>query len=140
MAKAKGSNRMQRVTEVGIDIEDRPGALYEVLKRLKEAKVSLLGVWGFPTSEGKGRVLLVPKDPAKCRKALEGTYGGFVSRPAYWVTGSDRVGALLETLAPAADAGVNVHALTALATGGKFAGAVFVDDPEPLRRALGLKA
>jgi hypothetical protein len=89
---------------------------------------------------GKAQLDLVPKDPEKLEKAAAA--GGITLSPrkqAFLVQGTDRPGACAQTLKKLADAGINMHAIQAIAGGGRRYGMILwpkKDQFEAAARAL----
>ena len=135
MAKA------QRITAFTMSLEDKPGALLSIMKRFKEQKVNLAGVWGYTMGPGQAEVLIVGKDPEKVRAALRSSGASFTERTGFFSKGADKVGALLDSLQVISDAGINLDAANAIAVGGKYGSYFWVKEEDAARaeRALGGK-
>jgi len=132
---------VKRVTYFSIDIEDRPGALADVCAALRDNKVNLKGLWGFGMGPGKAQVILVPQNPKQFQKASSAAGYAAKAGTAFYLSGTDRVGALCKTLDLAKSAGINLHAMDAIAFGGKFGAYIWGEEnnTENLARALGAK-
>jgi prephenate dehydratase len=131
---------IRRITAFVTSLDDRPGSLLELMTLLKETKVNLAGLWGYTMGPGQAEVLLVAKDDKKLHAALVKAGRQFTQRSAFLLKGTDRVGALLETLRTFAEAEINLEAANAIAIGGKFGAYFWMKEEEIARaeRALGL--
>lgn len=131
--------KVQRVKYFMAHLEDKPGALLEVMQKLKEKKVSLGGLWGFGTQGGKAQLFVVARDPARLKRAWKSAGLLAEEGTGFWVSGADRPGALNTTLKALADAGVNIHAVDAIAVGGRFGSFIWVEPGDVARagKALG---
>jgi len=125
--------KVQRVTYFMANLEDKPGELLKVMQDLKAKKIALRGLWGFATHSGKAQLFVVTKKVEKLRDfwkssgllAEEGT--GFL------IQGNDRLGVMIKSLQAIADGGLNIHAVDAIATKGRYASFVWVN-PEDVQR------
>jgi|RhiMetdeSRZDD1v2_1073273.scaffolds.fasta_scaffold79057_1 hypothetical protein len=132
--------KIRRVTYFMANLEDKPGELLKIMQDLKVQKIGLKGFWGFGTHSGKAQLFVLAKKVEKLRKfwqesgllAEEGT--GFLIR------GDDKTGAMIESLQALADAGLNIHAIDAIAAKGSYASFVWVqrEDVEKAAEALGV--
>jgi hypothetical protein len=132
---------VKRVTYFSIDIADRPGVLADVCAAMRDHKVNLKGLWGFGMGPGRAQIILVPQNPRQFQKASRSA--GYVTKEgtAFYLTGTDRVGALCKTLDLVKSAGINLHAMDAVAFGGKFGAYIWGEEnnTEKLAKALGAK-
>ena len=130
-----------KLTYLKASLEDKSGALLEVLRKLKSKNLGLLGLWAYGVADGKTELYLIPKNPEKVKNALQAS-GELVNEgTGLWIKGTDKAGALLKPLEAAANAGINIVVTHALAVGGKF-GSIFRVAPEhvdKMSRALGAK-
>lgn len=133
--------KAQRVTAFTTSLEDRPGSLLELMKMFKEKKVNLAGLWGYTMGPGRAEALIVPKDAEKCRAALKNAGKSFTERTGFYVKGTDKVGALLDSLQAFSNGGVNLDAANAIAVGGKFGAYFWVknENVSSAEKALGIK-
>lgn len=100
--------RRKDMKQVSVFVENRPGSLMEVTKRLSEAEVNIRAVASFDTPEF-GILRLVVDAPEKAKEAL--TKLGFVVR-IYEVMGAelqDEKGNLNHMLSVLADGEINVN-------------------------------
>ena len=130
---------VQRVTVNRIAIEDRPGALQEVLTAAADSDSNILHLAAFSVGVGKGEVYLVPdksdalKDYAKSKGMELEEYAGFL------LSGIDRSGVGATVTKPIADAGVNIVLSSANVVGGDYYLLIVVEqkDADATAKALG---
>jgi len=134
------ADKTRRVEYYYVTVPDRPGEGKKVLSALKESNVNLLAYLGFPSGDGNSQLDLVPED-ADALKQAAGKAGLKLSdsKRAFLIQGDDRAGAVGDTLAKLADAGVNVTAATATTAEGKYGLVLWVSptDYERAAKALG---
>jgi len=101
-----------------VTVRDAPGEGQRILSALQESGVNLLAYLGFPLGGGRSQIDLVPEDPDALKHVAEqlGTPLSEAKR-AFLVQGDDRVGAVADTTAKLAEAGINVTAAAATAAG-----------------------
>jgi hypothetical protein len=101
-----------------VTVPDAPGEGQRILSALQERGVNLLAYLGFPVGGGRSQIDLVPEDPDGLNDVAEqlGTALSEAKR-AFLVQGDDRVGAVADTTAKLAAAGINVTAAAATAAG-----------------------
>jgi hypothetical protein len=101
-----------------VTVPDAPGEGQRILSALQERGVNLLAYLGFPVGGGRSQIDLVPEDPDGLNDVAEqlGTALSEAKR-AFLVQGDDRVGAVADTTAKLAEAGINVTAAAATAAG-----------------------
>jgi hypothetical protein len=101
-----------------VTVPDAPGEGQRILSALREGGVNLLAYLGFPVGGGRSQIDLVPEDPDGLKDVAEqlGTALSEAKR-AFLVQGDDRVGAVADTTAKLAEAGINVTAAAATAAG-----------------------
>jgi hypothetical protein len=101
-----------------VTVPDAPGEGQRILSALQEGEVNLLAYLGFPVGGGRSQIDLVPEDPDGLKDVAEqlGTALSEAKR-AFLVQGDDRVGAVADTTAKLAEAGINVTAAAATAAG-----------------------
>jgi len=132
---------VKRVTYYSIDVADRPGVLADMCAVLRENKVNLKGLWGFGMGPGRAQIILIPQNPKQFQKASRAA--GYTAKEgtAFYLTGTDRVGALCKTLDQVKSAGINIHAMDAVAIGGKFGAYIWGEEKnaDQLAKAIGAK-
>lgn len=132
--------KVERVSYFMANVDDKPGVLLQMMRDFKSKNINLAGLWGFGTHGGKAQVFVIAKNPDKLRKAWK-TSGMLAEEgTGFLIRGADRPGALIKSLQALADKNVNIHALDALAVGGRFGSFIWVNpaDVEKAARALGV--
>jgi hypothetical protein len=101
-----------------VTVPDAPGEGQRILSALREGGVNLFAYLGFPVGGGRSQIDLVPEDPDALKDVAE-QLGTALSegRRAFLIQGDDRVGAVADTTAKLAEAGINVTAAAATAAG-----------------------
>jgi hypothetical protein len=134
---------VRKVDLFSVDIAHKTGEGAKVLGVFRDAGVSFLAAWGYPTKGKKARLDLVAADRAAFTKAAK--KAGIVLGPkqtAFLVEGEDQTGALAGMMGKLAEAGINVFAAQALCAGeGRFGGVITVgaDDVKKAAKLLGAK-
>ncbi len=123
-----------------ITVPDRTGAGVQILGALKEAGVSLIGMWGYPIKGKKSRIDFVPVDPkafAKAAKQLKLEVGP--KQNAICWAGEDRHGAAADAASKLAAAGINIFAAQVICSGeGRFGGLIQVAQEDVKKAAKAL--
>ncbi len=119
-------------------VEDRPGALLALVTELKKQNMDLIGLKGV-SHGAQGDVLLIPKNPDKFRSGWSGKV--VEEGTLFFLSGTNTVGALEQSLDALAKADVNIVAVEAEALGTRFGAFVWVapQDVEKTSKALGVK-
>ena len=131
---------VQRVMVNRIAIEDRPGALQEVLSAAADSNSNILHLAAFSVGAGKGEAYLVPdktealEQYARSKGVELEEYAGFL------VSGIDRSGIGAEVTKPIADAGVSIVLSSANVVGGDYYLLIVVEqrDAESTAKAIGV--
>jgi hypothetical protein len=120
-------------------VEDRPGALAEVLKAPAETRADLQVVMGYREGgEHQAVIELCPIGGKKLTAVMAGKGLGPSTIPTLLVVGDNRPGLGQAMASAVAEAGINISFLVAQAVGRKFS-AVFGFGSEPdAARAAGL--
>jgi hypothetical protein len=131
------SDRVRKVDYFYVMVPNTAGQATKVLSGLAEQGVNLLAFSGFP-SKGKGQLDLVPENSAALTRAAR-KLGLKLSKKksGFLLQGQDRVGAMTRTLRTLSGARINITAMDALATGGRFA-AIFWVKPKNVAKAARL--
>ena len=116
---------MAKIKQFTIPLENRPGALAEVVRTLGSAKVNILSLLG--TAQGtSGSVELVVEEARRARKALDDARITYQETTAEGYELPNKPGALADYLGKLATKGVNLNSICATATkGGKKAVLVY---------------
>jgi hypothetical protein len=101
-----------------VTVPDAPGEGQRILAALQESGVNLLAYLGFPLGGGRSQIDLVPEDPDALKHVAEQLETPLSeAKRAFLVQGDDRVGAVADTTAKLAEAGINLTAAAATAAG-----------------------
>jgi len=119
---------MKRVKTFTVDLTDKPGDLATVVGACREAKVEMLGCWGWAMGDGKGAACFLAKEPAQFEATLKKLGRKYKQMDACWTEGADTLGVFNDLVQTAAKAGVNLHAANATGTAGKFCSVFFADE------------
>jgi len=131
------ANRISQVTAVTLRIEDRVGALADMLDLLRESGMSMVAI---ASQRRTGTALMViPTDLEAIRKLARDQGILLSQRQVFLVEGDDGVGVLCDVARKIADAGINIEDVAALSTAEKYAAVfTFADaDMEAVGEALG---
>jgi len=112
------------------DLSDKPGALASFTDRLREAGISLAGLWGYSGERGKARFCCVPNDERKFRRFAKAARLRAEEGRTFFRSGADRPGALVKTLDEIARAGINLHGIEVIAAGGRYGCFLWVDEDD----------
>jgi hypothetical protein len=119
---------------------NKTGEGAKLLGALKDAGVSLIGLWAYPVKGKKAQFDVVPVDPkafTKAAKKLKLEVGAKQSAIAW--AGEDRMGAVADAAAKLAAAGIGVIATQAMCSGeGRFGSLIQVaaDDVKKAAKVL----
>jgi hypothetical protein len=133
------ADSVRRVEYFYVTVPNQPGEGDRILSALRDGGVNLLAYLGFPADEGASQIDLVPEDPEALRAAAE--QAGLTlseAKQAFLVQGDDRVGAVADTTAKLAGAGMNVTAAAATGAGSGRFGMILWVDPADYERAAGV--
>jgi hypothetical protein len=108
------------MADFAIMLPDRPGELAKMSASLKDAGIGLVGLWGYGGVNGKARFYCVPENAERFRDFVMKEGLEFAEGLTIYLSGPDRGGALVETLDRIASAGVNLHAIQAVAVQGDY--------------------
>lgn len=133
---------IRKVDYFKVGVADKAGEGARLLGILKDAKVNLLALTGFPRGR-RAQIDLVPQDATAFKKAMKKAgvaLGG--KKTLFLVQGEDRVGAVAEILDKLGAAGINVTAVDAMTDGkGRFGGILWVKPKDMAKacRILGVR-
>lgn len=132
---------VKRVDYYYATVANRAGQGAKIMDAFRDAKVNFLAVHAFPQGN-TSQIDFFPENSRAFEKAAkeQGLKLG-PKRTAFLVQGNDKIGAVAEVLRKLADAKVNVTALDAISTGGKYGALVWVkrDKVNKAARALGAR-
>lgn len=112
--------QIEPATYYSIDTEDKTGQLAEINAALLEKNVPLRAIWGFGTTGGSAKVVVVPNDPESFKIATRNFNWKLTEGGCFWITGQDKTGALVDLLKKIAKENLSILALDAVALEGKF--------------------
>lgn len=128
----------KRMTYFKAQVEDKPGALLALAADLKEKNIDLLGLKGV-SHANHGDVLVIPKNPDKLRAAWTATGAMMEEGTLFFLSGVNKVGALVGSLDALARADINIVAIEAGGVGTRFGAFVWVapNEVEKTAKVLG---
>ncbi|TMG84613.1 MAG: hypothetical protein E6H78_09190 [Betaproteobacteria bacterium] len=134
------SDRVRKVDYFYVMVPNTAGQGAKVLAGLAEHGVNLLAFSGFPSGR-QGQLDLVPENSATLTRAAKKLKLKLSKKKSgFLLQGSDRPGAMVKTLDQLAQARINVTAVDALATGGRFAAILWVKPKNVAKAAKLLRA
>ena len=135
------ADAVRRVDYYYATLPNRAGQGARILDMFRKEGVNLLAVHAFPDGN-KAQIDFFPEDSrAFLRAAKKADLKVSPRRTAFLVRGKDRIGAVARVLGKLGDAGINVTALDAVATGDRYGALVWVrrDKVNRAARVLGAK-
>ncbi len=126
------------MSDFAINLPDRPGELARLASMLREADVSLVGLWGYGPGQDKARFYCVPERAEQFRNFARSAGFDVTEGTTFYLTGVDRPGALVEWLDKIAGAGINLQAIEAVGIHVEFGCFIWAipDDQERLKKML----
>ena len=115
-------------------VPNKAGEGAKILSALRGERINLLFFCGFPRGRN-AQIDFVPKNGPAFRKAARKIGLAVTKNTAFLVQGKDRPGAIAAIVSKLADAGVNITAVDAVATGGGRYGAILWVKPTAVRKA-----
>ena len=124
-----------------IPIGTEPGSLAEIYRAFKKEGINILSSWAYHMGPTQAQAHFYPADLEKTKAVLAKMKIDYAVEKVIYVEGDDKIGAYLEVLEKASEAGVNIEASDCLAIGGKFASVLFAEEDviARLKQSLGLK-
>jgi len=121
---------MAKIKQFTITVENRSGAVAEIVKALGKAKVNVLSLLG--TSQGtSGTIQLVAEDARRAKKALDEAKISYQETAAEEYELPNKAGALAQYLEKLAAKGVNLSSIHATSSkGGHMAVVVYTVEAE----------
>jgi hypothetical protein len=134
------ADKIRRVDYCYVQVQDRPGEAARVLGALRDQGVSLMSMTAFPTGAGNAQIDVVAGKGDLDKAAAKAGLKLSAKKPAFFITGADRAGAVAEILERLAKANVNVTATNAACGQSGFGMIVWVkpSDVDAASRALGI--
>jgi prephenate dehydratase len=130
------------MTYFAFSLPHQPGALASFARQVAEAKINLLGLWGYASGHEEPRFSCVPESPKAFGDLLKSSGIEAEEGTTCYCSDRDRPGALVETLDRIAEAGISLDAIESVAMDDRFGCFIWTDesDREGLRRVLGIKS
>jgi len=127
---------VQKVDHYSASIPNKTGEGARVLSALRDAGINFIGLWAYPSARGKAQLEMIPENSAALPKAAKKA-GLAVSKKqtAFFVSGEDHPGAVADSLAKLAQAGINVGAIQAVCGGAVRYGAIIFLPQKDVRKA-----
>ena len=120
----------KRTKYFSIPVPHKPGELARFAKHMRDAKVNLVGLWGFGMGPDRAELLAIPENAAQFQKALGGTSWKANERTCFQLSGEDQLGALCGIADALAAAGVNLEAVGMMGMGGLCSGLLWCDEKD----------
>ena len=128
------ADTVRQVDYFHLQVPDKAGEAAKVLRALKDAGVNLLAFSGFP--EGRRAQLdFIPVDAAAFKSVAKANKWKVVGpKRGFLIQGDDRVGAIADLADKLANAKINVTAIDAVCTDGRY-GALCWVAPRDVKKA-----
>ena len=98
-----------------------PGELAQFAQQLRDAGISLVGLWGDTAGAGpESRFSCVPESPPAFRVFMQSAQFPLEEGQTFYCTGEDRPGALIDALRKIGEAGINIDTIESVAAGDRF--------------------
>jgi hypothetical protein len=107
---------MEKMTQLTVMLENRPGSLSHVVGTLAKAKVNIRAI-SINDGVHHGVLKVVPDDAGKAGKALKKAGLGFSEQKVYALSVADRPGGLAEVCSRLAGKGINLDFIYGSACG-----------------------
>jgi len=116
---------MAKAKQLSVSVDNKPGAVAEIVRTLGNAKVNILALAAW--AEGPaGTVQVIVEDSRRAKKALDDARISYQEQSIDQIELANKPGALAKTLDQLAGKGVNLNMIYATTTkGGKKAVAVY---------------
>ena len=117
-----------------VQVPHKAGQGAKILRTLKDAGVNLVAFSGFPAGR-RAQLDFIPADAAAFKSAVKANKWMVVGpKRGFWIQGDDRVGAVADIVGKLADARINVTAIDAICTEGRY-GALCWVAPRDVKKA-----
>jgi len=116
------------VTNFAFSLPNRPGELARFTQQLRDAGISMLGLWGDVAHNDKPRLSCVPESPETFRAFVKSAGIETEEGRAFYLTDANRPGALTESLETIGEAGINIDAIEAVSADGQFGCFLWADE------------
>lgn len=129
--------RKQTVQKIAI--EDRPGALQELLSSIADSGANVVFMVALAAGAGKGAAYVIADKPEALKDAIQSTELAVEELTGFLLGGADKVGLGAEVTTPLSDAGINIVLSAATVAAGEYQLLILVDPQyiEAAAKALG---
>lgn len=125
---------VQKQTVQKIAIEDRPGALQELLSSIGDSGANVVFMIALSAGAGKGAAYVIADKPEALKDAVKSTELAVEELTGFLLSGADKVGLGAEVTTPLSDAGINIVLSAATVAAGEYQLLILVD-PEYIEAA-----
>jgi len=125
---------VQKQTVQKTAIEDRPGALQELLSSIGDSGANVVFMIALSAGAGKGAAYVIADKPEVLKDAVKSTELAVEELTGFLLSGADKVGLGAEVTTPLSDAGINIVLSTATVAAGEYQLLILVD-PEYIEAA-----
>jgi hypothetical protein len=128
------ADTIRQVDYFYMHVPHKTGEAAKALRALKDAGVNLLAFSGFPEGR-RGQLDFIPADAAAFKHVAKANKWKLVGpKRAFVIQGDDRVGAIADVVGTLGDAKINVTAVDAICTDGRY-GALCWVAPRDVKKA-----
>lgn len=128
------ADMIRQVDYFYVQVPHKTGEGAKALRALKDAGVNLVAFSGFPAGR-RAQLDFVPADAASFKSVARANKWKVVGpKRGFLIQGDDRVGAIADIVGKLADARINVTAIDAVCTGGRY-GALCWVAPRDFKKA-----
>ncbi len=130
------AQQISKVEYYSIMIPNKTGEGARLLRTFSDARVNLVGLWGYPKGAGKAQLDIVPADiKAFAAVAKKAKIKVGKKLTGFLLQGADKVGAGTDAFERLAAAKINVHAVQAISSGRGYYGMLLQVAPKDTRKA-----
>jgi hypothetical protein len=127
------ADTIRQVEYFYVELPHKVGEGARMLRTLKDAGVNLLAFSGFPSGR-RAQLDFIPADVTAFKSVAKANKWKLVGpKRAFLIQGDDRIGAIADITGTLADANVNVIALDAVSTNGRY-GALCWVSPRDIKK------
>jgi hypothetical protein len=128
------ADTIRQVEYFYIEVPHKVGEGARILRELKDAGVNLLAFSGFPSGR-RAQLDFFPADVAAFKSVAKANKWKLVGpKRGFLIQGDDRIGAIADIVGTLADAKINVIAIDAVSTNGRY-GALCWVSPRDMKKA-----
>ena len=128
------ADAIRQVEYFYVQVPQKAGEAAKALDALKDAGVNLLAFSGFPEGR-RAQMDFIPADAVAFKGVAKANKWKLVGpKKGFLIQGDDRIGAIADIVGKLADAKINITALDAIATDGRF-GALCWVAPRDVKKA-----